>query len=125
MRVTKSQGEYVVVFPYRGYDISLSNIFYPSCCVFPQGAGHAIGDRTFPCSAEGIRLAMSFIDKLSGPKRICSGCNLPVLSGHKFTSFRNSRNGKRYWVHRCCRYPDYYTVTQGEKNMRRQRNVSG
>ena len=100
----------IVVFRYRGYDISIHNGPFADCAVFSTDEGRMtsgpVKERIFSGDVEGICKAKLFIDRLAGPIRICTDCEKPVGSGHKYSSY--IKNNKNYWRHRCCRYPEAY-----------------
>lgn len=111
MRVTVFKDRGIVVFRYRDYDISIVNGTSASCEVYDgPTSGDRINKKSFSADAEGIRKAMTLIDKVAGPRRICSKCKKPIATFHKWTQ---SADCKTY-IHRCCEYPEAYTAKLGK-----------
>lgn len=106
MRIIVGQYGTVIIFPYRDYEISISNVNPVSICVFLPNKPHAINGKSFPASAEGFRFAMALIDKLSGPRRICGLCKEPILIDHKYS--------KATMYHHCCENPTLYKTKKDD-----------
>ncbi len=110
MKITiNNEKNLILKIPYRDYEMSVDDKFIKINTPQPE--------RVFLASAEGIRSAMAYIDKLCGPTRICVKCRKPILIDHKFRKSTNIIIGNNTISveHRCCEYPESYDAVMGKK----------